>query len=363
MSIYVMGIGLHPAANNISDKRLEEVVFETNRAALDDAGVTREDIDHVTIAGCDELDGRSISSMLLSAPAGAYLRDEIKCTDSGLTGLCLASQRIRSGLFDLGLVSSWNKSSIAPFEDVMRMRCEPFFTRPVGLNMSITDGLFAQSIAEQFEVSEDDVNQAVADLLGKAARNPRRAANTLPIAAQVADSPYVATPLRQGHQAPVTDGAVAFVLASESWVARHPHHKPLARMTAAGWCSDGYSLGAERLGGLNSFRKALSDALNKVGLNSAADLDLIEVDSQTGYHAVAYQKAAELPQGFRFSPSGGPFAQNPYFCSGLINAAEAVLQIAGRAGSIQLPNVRRAAAHGCHGFAQQGNIVTIFEGV
>ena len=33
----------------------------------------------------------------------------------------------------------------------MRMRCEPFYTRPVGLNMAITDGLFAQAAGLQTE--------------------------------------------------------------------------------------------------------------------------------------------------------------------------------------------------------------------
>ena len=59
--------------------------------------------------------------------------------------------------------------------------------------------------------------------------------------------------------------------------------------------------------------------------------------------------------------AGGAFAQNPYFCNGLVNAAEAVLQIAGRAGPVQRPNVRRALSHGCHGFAQQGNVVVTFD--
>lgn len=361
MDVYVMGVGLHPAAKRISDKRLEEVVFDTSRAALDDAGVNRDEIDHVTIAGCDELDGRSISSMLLSAPAGAYLRDEIKCTDSGLTGLCLASQRIRSGLFELGLVASWNKSSIAPFEDVMRMRCEPFFTRPVGLNMAITDALFAQVVSQKLGITEDEVNHQVSRLLAHAARNPRRAPGALQVAAQLARSDYLSTPLRKGQQAPVTDGAVAFVLASETWLARHPGHRPLARLTATGWCTDAYHLGAERLGKLNSFQTAFNMAMNRAGLE-LEELDLIELDSQTGYHAVAYEKTLQPADRTALSHSGGPFAQNPYFCTGLVNAAEAVLQISGRAGANQLPKVRRAAAHGCHGYAQQGNIVTIFEG-
>jgi acetyl-CoA acyltransferase len=46
-----------------------------------------------------------------------------------------------------------------------------------------------------------------------------------------------------------------------------------------------------------------------------------------------------------------------------VNAAEAVLQVAGRAGPVQRAGVRRAAAHGCHGYAQQGHAVAVFEKV
>ncbi len=81
MDVFVIGQAVHTPAARIGDKRLEELVFDTAYAALKDAGVSRKQIDHVTIAGCDELDGRSISSMLLAAPAGAQLRDEMKCTD------------------------------------------------------------------------------------------------------------------------------------------------------------------------------------------------------------------------------------------------------------------------------------------
>ena len=87
MGVYVLGMAVHPPSDRVLDKRLEEMVYDTTRAALDDAGIRRDEIDHVTIAASDELDGRAISSMLLAMPAGAYLRDETKCTDSGLTGL------------------------------------------------------------------------------------------------------------------------------------------------------------------------------------------------------------------------------------------------------------------------------------
>ena len=61
------------------------------------------------------------------------------------------------------------------------------------------------------------------------------------------------------------------------------------------------------------------------------------------------------------SPSGGVWAQNPLFCTGLVNAAEAVLQVAGQAGAVQVPDARFAVAHGSHGYAQQGQTFVAFE--
>ena len=184
---YILGLAMHPPSAWVADKRLEEMVFDTAKAALEDARIARAELDHITIAACDELDGRSISSMLLSAPAGAYLKDEIKTTDSGLIGLCLEAMRIESGRFHLGLLSSWNKSSKAPFEDVMRMRCEPFYTRDIGLNMSIADGLFAQAVSGAYGISESDVNGAIQASYEQADKNERGMRATVPSLAEIED--------------------------------------------------------------------------------------------------------------------------------------------------------------------------------
>jgi acetyl-CoA acetyltransferase len=361
MDVYILGMATHRPAERVSDKRLEEMVFDTTRAALDDAGVERAAIEQVTIAGCDEIDGRSISSMLLAMPAGAYLRDEIKCTDSGITGLCLGAMRMESGLFDLGLVVSWNKSSEAPVEDVMRMRCEPFFTRPIGLNMSIADGLFAQVVASAFAIRAEAVERSVQDACARALRNPRGLQRPVPPRSDIALSPFLAAPLRRGHQAPLSDGAVALVLASARWLQRRPGARCHARLAGIGWRSERYDLGGERLAGLTGFRAAFADALAMAGC-TATDLDVVELDGQTGWHQLAFAKALG-PLSASLSPSGGPFAQNPYFCTGLVNVVEAAHQVAGSAGPVQVAGARRAAAHGCHGFAQQGNASVILERV
>ncbi len=360
MDIYILGLALYPAKRRVTEERLEEMVFSIARQALDDAGVERAEVDQVTLAACDELDGRSISSMLLAMPAGAYLRDEMKCTDSSLTGLCLGATRLAASSHGLGLVVSWSKTSIAPFEDVMRMRAEPFFTRPIGLNAGITDGLFAGAMQSAHGITETMARDAVLAYAGRAAQNPRSARLPMPSALSIDSSPYVAAPLRRGHCAPRTDGGAALVLATGDWLARHQTHTPRARLAGLGWSVDAYNLGRDRLTALKSFRDAYGRASAMADVE-ADELDVFELDCQTGYHAAAYETALDGLDPAAISPSGGAFAQNPYFCMGLVNAAEAILQLDEDAGTVQRPSPQYAAAHQAHGYAQQGNVVAIFE--
>ena len=361
MHAYVLGLAMYPATRKADAHRLEEMVYHTSHAALEHAGITRRELDHVTLGTCDELDGRSISSMLMAMPAGAYLVDEIKVTDSAATALCLEAARLQSEEFDIGLVASWCKSSKTDVESVMRLRGEPFYTRPLGLNMTLSDALLAQAVAQEFGVSAAQADQLAVDAFARAEANPRGVRHAVPDLQAVRNSAYQATPLRALHRPPLTDGAVCMVMASERWLRRHPGHQPLARLSGVGWASDSYRLGHERLHQFGSARKAWAQALRMAGQGDAGGIDVMELECQTVYHEAAYVQALGLNERTRICPSGGAFAQNPLFCTGLVGAAEAVLQVAGQAGAVQVPGVQRAAAHSCHGYAQQGNVFMIFE--
>jgi acetyl-CoA acetyltransferase len=298
--------------------------------------------------------------MLMTAPSGGYLTDEMKVTDSGAMGLVLGHARIASGEFDVGLVVSWCKSSKTDVDAVMRMRGEPFFVRPLGLDGRIADALFAQAAMKRWGFGLDDADQATARAFERAAGNPRGLRHATLGASEVAAGAFVATPLRETHFAPMTDGAVAMVLVSERYLASRPDLHPLCRVAGVGWNSDGYRLEAGRLADMHSAQAAWSQATQAAG-KSTPDIDLVELDTPTVFHELAYARLLGFSEA-QVSPGGGSFAQNPFFCTGLVNAMEAALQVAGRAGSTQRPGVRRAAAHGCHGYAQQGNVFVVFEG-
>ena len=361
MSVYVLGVAMHPPSRAERSLRLEEMVYRTSHAALADAGVERGQLDSITIGACDEMDGRPISSMLMTAPAGGYQTDEIKVTDSGASALCLAYARFLAGESHVGLVASWCKSSKTSVETVMRLRADPFYTRPLGVGMAVGDALFAQAVGAEFELGEAEVAERVVNAYTRAKPNPRGMGYPVPAIDSVNESDWDAIPLRNAQRAPLTDGSISIVLASETFMDANPDYKPLARIAGVGWATDSYRLDERRLRSMNSARTAWQAALGQAGLNDANDLDVIELESQTGYHEAAYVRAFDIRNAASISPSGGPFAQNPLFCSGLINAGEAILQVANRAGAVQRPNVKRAAAHSCHGCAQQGNVVMVFE--
>lgn len=363
MNVYVVGAATHPAQAAIRDRRLEEMAFHTARAAIEDAGVARNDLDQITLAASDELDARGISSMLLAAPSGAYLKDELRVTDSGMMGLVMGALRVASGRFHLGLVVSWNQTSVLPLEDVMCTRAEPFFLRPIGMNMAIADGLFAGAVRERYGFSDDEIAARVRERSLAASRNPRAVARAVPSAADVTGSECVAWPLRAKHRAPITDGAVAVVLASETWLDRHPGAKPLARIKGMSWGVDSYRLDRERLSGMTVLRHCYTEAVTRARWREDEPPDVVELEAQNGYYDVAFTRALGLEGNAGVSPSGGAWAQNPYFCTGLVAATEAVDQVAGRAGPHQVAQARRAIAHGTHGFAQQGHIVVAMEGI
>jgi acetyl-CoA acetyltransferase len=363
MDVYVMGVALHPAADAVGDLRLEEMAYRTARAALDDAGVARRDIDHVTLGGSDEVDARGISSMLLAAPAGAYLKDEMRVTDSGLAALHLGALRAASGDLQLGLVVSWSQSSVVPLEDIARMRAEPFYLRPVGLNFAIAEGLFAAALAERRGITETAVAERVRARLAAAAGASRAVRRAVPGVAEIAASPLLAHPQRAAHRAPVTDGAVALVLASGDWVRAHPQQRPLARIAGTEWAIDRYQLDGERLSALKVFEDTLRSVLKRAGLDSVDQLDVVELEAQSAWADVALVESLGAGAAVSVNPSGGAFGQNPFFCTGLVHAAEAALQVAGRAGSHQVEGARRALAHGSWGFAQQAHGFVVMEGI
>ena len=293
--------------------RLEELVFETAAAALADAGLSRADLDAVVLGASDELDGRSISSMLTAAPAGALLKDEAKVPDSGLHALALGVMKVLSGSAATVMVISWGAPSECSREAIQRTALEPFVERPVGTIDGVAFGLTAAAYLERH-------GRALADLDRRADVRHAR------VGGDRGGDGWIAYPLRRRHVAPVVDGAAAVVLVS----GRPPAGAaPAGWIRGLGWASDVHAMAERTPGAWPALEVAAATALGRAGI-AIADVAGYEVDDRTVIHeALALEGLGAAAPGTAFDAldgelgsrvnrhSGDGFAGIPVHCTGL----------------------------------------------
>ena len=337
--VFVQGTA-HVTGSSDSPESLHELVFASARAALHDAGLTRDDVDGVVLAAADELDGRAISSMLLAAPAGGYLRDEIKVSTESSLGLAAAAMKLEAGVGRRTLVVSWTKSSESPVDAALGVNAEPILARPAGLHPAVVEAAQCGMFAHRHGLDPDAVDE-LADRLARSAghdagsRAPRF------------------WPLRDHHVPPATDGAVAVVLgtdesaiALDGWAFSSTHPDPTRRPHVEQTVGE---LVTRAFGGTvpepdddlvvettdrNAYRLCMSVAA--LGLVPAA-------------RSAETLATGGLPN---VNLSGGLWASNPFAAAGLERVVHAVSHLRSRPGA-------NAIAHSSYDMGGQGQFVAV----
>lgn len=351
-------LGAHAVRQEaFANARLEEVVFDTVSGALKDAGVARGELESVVLGASDELDGRSITSMLLAMPAGAFLKDEIRTTD-GLHALALQAMRIQSGLFDLGVVVSWAKpSETSSVEAVQRTSLDPFTERDVGLVDPIASAVMASAYLDHFGRDRE--------VLDRRASEKSQGTTSSNGAEEISSG--VSYPLRSEHLAPIVDGAVAVVVASPRAVEGRELSHPPVWLSGLSWATDSHALAQRPLWEWPVLRRVAGEALDRAGC-AVEDVERFEVDDYTVMHEALAVEALGLAEpgtgfdylsaaesnGHRINPTGGGFGGYPPVCAGLWRVAEVYR-------SLVDGEVGRVLVHGTTGIAAQGHEVAVLE--
>jgi acetyl-CoA C-acetyltransferase len=342
-----------------------EIAFQAARAALDDTGLTRGDIDTVLASGWDVLDGRTISDMYLVPAAGGYLKDSAKVADDGVLAFAYAYMRIASGAFDTALVMGHGHAE-GPTELVSNVTMDPFFYRPLGMSATAALALQASSYAARYGVSEGQAAAVVEKNRRQGVNNPYAHLRSAITRDEVLASKMVASPLRELDCQPQSVGAVALVLSSEDRVKRIASR--WATVEGIGWATSSYYIGATDLWRLGALANAAQQAYGMAGIDDPlAELDVAEVHGMTSYHELmAYEGMGWAQEGsggrlieegatsmegrLPVNPSGGALSTNIGAGTGLARVAEAALQVTGRADGRQV-EARTALAHGMSGLA------------
>ncbi len=375
--VAIVGIGQSKSVEHSNDA-LADIIFQVSAKALEDAQLKISDIDSVTLAAHDMVDGRAITSMLTAPPAGAYLKDEIRVADDGAFAAVLACLRILTGDFSTSLVVSWSKCSECArdiLHKVANLSYDPFFYRPFALNDVTSYAIQAQRYMSKYNITEAQAAQVVVKNRANGQKNEVAHLQSRVTMDEVLKSKPVSYPLKMLDLPPWSDGACALVLASED-VAKKLK-KPCAWVIGFGWANDTYYSGDKDLAELESLYLAANKAYKMAGIsNPSKEIDVAEIHDITSFHELmAYEALGFCAKGMAgmylesgataidgdlpVNPSGGCLSSNPYTAVGLIRVAEAALQIIGGASDHQIPNAKTALAHGISGLNAQSNSVLI----
>ena len=348
--------------------------FEASKMAVEDACISKGDIENVVLSGYDLSAGRTISSMYVIGSAGAYLKDEIKVADDGIFALALAYLRILSG-FEITLVLSYGISSETVPELIANLTLDPLFYRDSGLSEITLCALQSQIYMSKNGIKEEDAAEFVVKNRNSALLNPYAHIRKKVTKKEVLNSEMICFPLRKLEVAPYSDGAVALVLAPERLA--KTVKKNYVTIEGISWIQDTYHPGERVKEPATSLKRIVQSAFEKASI-SVEDLNVIEVSEFTPYHEIMCLEAifnlepAQIIKKMKegdfhlngkspVNPSGGMLSSNPDVSTGLARVAEVYLQLTENAGKRQIKNAEFGLVHGKGGLGYQNNCVAILK--
>src|SRR5579875_232722 len=320
----IIGIGYEGFRPVVSDLSVRELMFEAASKAYNDANIDpRKDVS--SFISCDEdfWEGWSITDEMVPDQIGGARRAVSTVSADGLIGIAQAVMQISSGIGDIVVVEAHSKAAdVISKDEVEMLSLEPSYVRPI-LSLDSLAALEMSYYMNGNDVSESD------DLI---------------------------KPLKKLDKAEYAEAAITIVLASESWIKKEK--KDAVYIDGIAWSSSlpWYEAATikssypEAVYMKDSFKKCCKDARVKEDLSS---FDVIEVDDQYSYKLLQHldaltndtKQSEELAENMPhyLNPSSGSIAiGNLIEATSQARILEALIQLRGEAGAMQLKRVTRA---------------------
>jgi acetyl-CoA C-acetyltransferase len=362
----------------------KELAWEASSKALESCEMTLDDIDCVVVGTAPEaFDGVHMKGEYLSDGSGAWRKPLMRGYVGGGTGVFAPLQgwyHIASGLFDTCLVVCEEKmSSCQPhpqgafltiFDNMTERQLEPNLLWIFALEMN--------AYMSRYGLSKHDIALVSVKNKRNAALHPAAMLGNPDITVDdVLASETLAWPVQRLDVSPISDGAVALVLAAEP-VARRTTDKP-AWIEGVGWNLDtaywtnrdlSYPTYVEeaarmayKMAGITEPRKQIHiaepyDPFDYKELHHLEGLMLFDKGKAPEATALGItQRDGDLP----VCPSGGLLGVgNPIAAAGLMKVAELFWQLRGEAGARQVPgNPRRGVAQAWGDLMQVGTVIVV----
>lgn len=325
-----------------------EILIEPIQAALDDAGLTRDEIDFTTGGSNDFLAGRAFAFVRALDAVGIYpAKEDSHLEMDGAWALYEAWIRLQLGDIDTALVYALGKTSLGNLDELMSLQVDPYYMAPLRPDPASLAALQANTLIESGACSERDLAVIAAARQTAAVANPWVARDTASNADAIMAEPYRATPLRPSTVPTTMDGSAAIVLAAGD-TARRYCERP-AWIRGIDHRTDGHNIGLRDLATSSS----AAIAARRAGV-ADGPVEVAELHASFAHEEVILREALGLGDDTDINPSGGPLVADPVMATGLIRIGEA-------ADRILRGDARRVLAHATAGPCLQNNLVVVME--
>lgn len=346
--IAIVGYAQTPSQRE-ADQSEVQLLVPTVTEAVEMAGIERRDIGFTCAGSCDYLTGGPFAFVTnLEAAGGWPPISESHVEADGAWALYEAWVRLQEGDIDVALAFGSGKSSASDPAEVWAQQLDPYYLAPLGLDPVSLAGIQARALLDSGRATERDFALAVARSRRNALGNPNaQVSGEFDVDALLAE-PYFRAPLRRHDLPPISDGAVAVIMA------RGDKARQLCRRPA--WIRGMDHRIEAHQPGLRDITSSASTALaaRKAGYDGGP-LDVIELCATFSPQEIILRDALGLGADANINPSGGPLAANPIMATGLIRILEA-------AGAIINGTANRTLAHATNGPLLQQNLVCLLEG-
>jgi acetyl-CoA C-acetyltransferase len=379
MSIAVVGTGQTAHARRRTDVSQAGLAREAVVEALQDAGLTMDDIDSVVVASGPAMFGsvNQPEKWLVDA-LGARFKPVVRVTSGGGTGLAgalAAVNQIKGGAARRVLVVAYDKLSEGALQASISTLYDPFWGREFAVGIMGFAAAYWRARMDKLGHTEEAAAMVAVKNRRHALANPKAHVKKEVTVDDVMASRPLCWPIKVLDVPPISDGACAVILAADD--------DALAITDNPAWIH-GMSYYCEADNGpdrsmLQSepLQIAAARVYKDAGVtNPFRQFDVAEIqEPYTCFELSYYEGLGLCPSGgaaelvasgettmggsLPVNPSGGCLGANPIGATALIRLAEAAMQVTGKAGQHQVPDASLALVQAGGGWANLRGVAVV----
>jgi acetyl-CoA C-acetyltransferase len=378
--VAVIGVGETVFRTNISDKTYVELAQDAAKAALDDAGLTPDDIDAIVFSmaptqfmGVNDVEKWAVDSVW--AAGKPFMRVHTGGATGG-SALHAGYAHVASGMYRTVLVVGADRVTETPdAQHILNLIWDLFYEHDFALNTVTMTALSTQRYMQKHGTTEEQYARVVVRSRKNAMNNPYAHLKGNITVDDVMKSPRISWPYKLFDICPRSAGAAAVVLANQEVTKKHCSRPAfingIGGLTSTVFMGDRVGPFADAelsdeaefvIAGKEACAQAgISDPIKQIQVVELYDpfssvqfpqLESLGFCKQGEAPRLSAEGAFELGALLSVNPSGGTLCSNPIGVTGLVRVADAALQVMGKAGGGQVAGVQNALATAIGGSVQ-----------